>query len=119
MALCFVLSPGPEADYGTITDGKWASDEPYAVLHRCAAAEGYRGSGAADEMLRQCEALTLAMGRRWLRTDTHKKNRTMLDLLRRSGFQYRGNVFLAHVPAGHDPRRVAYEKKLKPAGVRP
>ncbi len=119
IALCFVLSPGPEADYDSITDGKWASDEPYAVLHRCAVAESYRGSGAADEMLRQCEALALAMGCRWLRTDTHKKNRAMLDLLRRNGFQYRGNVFLTHVPAGHDPRRVAYEKKLKPAGVRP
>ena len=119
MALCFVLAPGPEADYDTITDGKWASDEPYAVLHRCAVAEDYRGSGVADEMIRQCEALTLAMGRRWLRADTHKKNRTMLDLLRRNGFQYRGNVSLAHVPADHDPKRVAYEKRLKAPEVHP
>lgn len=118
-AACFVLTPGPEADYASITDGRWSGDEPYTVLHRCAVAEGYLGSGAADEILRQCEVLTLAMGRRWLRADTHKKNRAMLKLLRRSGFQYRGNILLSAMPEGHDPRRVAYEKRLRLPEVRP
>ena len=52
------------------------------------------------------------MGLGWLRVDTHRKNKPMLGLLRKSGFQYRGNV-LVDVPPPHDPRRVAYEKRLK------
>ena len=65
----------------------------------------------ADRMVAECKALTLAMGRRWLRADTHKKNKTMQNLLRRSGFQYRGNVLVDTDP-GHDPRRLAFEVRL-------
>ena len=35
-----------------------------------------------------------------------------IELLRRCGFRYRGNV-LVEVEDGHDPRRMAYEKRLK------
>ena len=58
------------------------------------------------------EKLAHGMGLGWLRVDTHRKNKPMLGLLRKSGFQYRGNV-LVDVPPSHDPRRVAYEKRLK------
>ena len=36
----------------------------------------------------------------------------MQALLRRCGFRYRGNVEV-EVEAGHDPRRMAYEKRIK------
>ena len=111
VAAVFTLSARPEACYDAITDGKWSGGEPYAVIHRSAVADAFRGTGAADELIRQAKALTLAMGRRWLRVDTHKKNKAMQNLLRRSGFQYRGNVLVAP-PEGHDPRRVAYECRL-------
>ena len=107
----FTLSAAHEPGYDAITDGKWSSDEPYAVLHRCAVADGFQGLGVADRMVEECKALTLAMGRRWLRADTHKKNKTMQNLLRRSGFQYRGNVLVDTDP-GHDPRRLAFEVRL-------
>ena len=107
----FTLSAQPEACYADITDGKWSSDQPYTVLHRCAIARQWRGSGLADRMIGECEKLTMAMGRRWLRADTHKKNKAMQNLLRRNGFQYRGNV-LVDAPAGHDPRRLAFELRL-------
>ena len=107
----FTLSAQPEACYADITDGKWSSDQPYTVLHRCAIARQWRGSGLADRMIGECEKLTMAMGRRWLRADTHKKNKAMQNLLRRNGFQYRGNV-LVDAPAGRDPRRLAFELRL-------
>ena len=107
----FTLSAQPEACYADITDGKWSSDQPYTVLHRCAIARQWRGSGLADRMIGECEKLTMAMGRRWLRSDTHKKNKAMQNLLRRNGFQYRGNV-LVDAPAGRDPRRLAFELRL-------
>jgi len=108
----FTLSTQPEAGYAAITDGKWSADEPYAVIHRCAVADQYRGSGLANYMIDECEGLALAQGIRWLRVDTHKKNKAMQGLLRRHGFQYRGNV-LVDVPEGYDRRRVAYEKRLR------
>ena len=108
----FILSTHPEASYAAITDGKWSADEPYAVIHRCAVADKWRGSGLADRMVKECEQLAQEQGVFWLRVDTHKKNKAMQGLLRRHRFQYRGNV-LVTVPEGHDPRRVAYEKRLR------
>ena len=109
----FVLSTHPEASYSAITDGKWSADEPYAVIHRSAVADKWRGSGLADRMVTECERLALEQGIFWLRVDTHKKNKAMQGLIRRHRFQYRGNV-LVTVLGDHDPRRVAYEKRLKP-----
>ena len=57
------------------------------------------------------ERLTREQGRRCVRADTHRKNKAMLELLRRHGYRYRGNVLVDE--PGHDPRRVAYEKLLK------
>ena len=108
----FTLSTAPEDSYAAITDGKWSADGSYAVLHRCAAADKWRGAGLADRMVKECERLALEQDIFWLRADTHKKNKAMQRLLRRCGFQYRGNV-LVTVPEGHDPRRVAYEKRLR------
>lgn len=108
----FTLTAQPEPIYDAITDGKWSSDQPYSVIHRCAVAEQWRGSGLAGEMAAAWEKLARGMGLGWLRVDTHRKNKPMLGLLRKSGFQYRGNV-LVDVPPPHDPRRVAYEKRLK------
>ena len=113
----FTLSARPEEGYAAITDGKWSSDEPYAVIHRCAVAEDWQGSGLAGEMAAAWEELARAPGLGWLRIDTHKKNKAMLGLLRKCGFQYRGNVLVGARPP-HDPRRVAYEKKLKGVGQR-
>ncbi len=109
----FTLSAQPESGYAAITDGKWGSDEPYAVIHRCAVADRWRGSGLAGHMAAAWEELARAQGLEWLRVDTHRKNKAMVGLLRKSGFQYRGNV-LVDAPPPHDPRRVAYEKRLKP-----
>ena len=99
--------------YASISDGKWSREEPYAVLHRCAVAEQWRGAGLSDRMIAVCERQALSQGLGWLRVDTHKKNKAMQGLLRRNGFQYRGNITVT-VNGSHDPRRVAYEKRLKP-----
>ena len=108
----FRLTVEPEPGYAAITDGKWGSEEPYATAHTAAVADAYRGTGLAELMISEAEKLALSLGRRWLRADTHKRNKAMQALLRRCGFRYRGNV-LVEVEDGHDPRRMAYEKRLK------
>ncbi|MCR5665171.1 MAG: tRNA (guanosine(37)-N1)-methyltransferase TrmD [Oscillospiraceae bacterium] len=108
----FVLSKREEASYAAISDGKWTADVPYCVLHRCAVAEEYRGTGLAQKLMGFVEQQARACGLRCVRTDTHRKNKPMQRLLRDSGYRYRGNV-LVSVGEGHDPARQAYEKLLK------
>ena len=111
LAAVFSLTRGPEMGYDAITDGKWRGDGPYAVLHRSAVADRFRGAGVADRLLESARELARKLGVGWLRADTHRKNKAMQNLLRRGGFQYRGNVLVA-AGEGHDPRRLAFEAKL-------
>ncbi|MBQ6927630.1 MAG: tRNA (guanosine(37)-N1)-methyltransferase TrmD [Oscillospiraceae bacterium] len=108
----FVLSTAPQENYDAITDGKWSADLPYCVLHRCAAAKEYRGSGVSQALIRCAEEQARVYGLRCIRVDTHRKNKPMQALLRESGFRYRGNILVDSEP-GHDPRRQAFEKVLK------
>ena len=107
----YVLSTEHEGSYDAITDGKWSNDEPYCVLHRCAVSEKYRGSGMALFMLRSIEEQADRLGIRYIRTDTHRRNKPMQKLLRENGYRYRGNI-LVDEPI-HDPKRQAFEKLIK------
>ena len=112
VAAFFTLSTAEEASYADITDGKWTEGMAYCVLHRCAVAKVWRGSGMSDKLLRCVEEQARAFGLRCVRTDTHRKNKAMQRLLRENGYRYRGNVQVSAEP-GHDPARQAYEKILK------
>ena len=105
------MTDRPEPCYEEITDGKWTPDLPYCVLHRCAVAKEYRGTGLAEQMLRFAEETARSLGGRTLRVDTHRKNKPMQQLLRSNGYRYRGNVLVDE--NGHDPARQAFEKILK------
>lgn len=111
LASFFLVTDRPEPCYEEITDGKWTPDLPYCVLHRCAVAREYRGTGLAERMLRFAEETARALGGRALRVDTHRKNKSMQQLLRNNGYRYRGNVLVDE--NGHDPARQAFEKILK------
>lgn len=112
IAAFFTLSALPEPDYDAISDGKWTEGLDAAVLHRCAVAKKYRGSGISAKMMRFVDEKTLALGLRCVRTDTHKKNKAMQKLLRENGYRYRGNLQIRCEP-GHDPARQGYEKIIK------
>ena len=111
LAAFFLVTDRPEPCYEEITDGKWTPDLPYCVLHRCAVAKEYRGTGMAEQMLRFAEETARSLGGRALRVDTHRKNKSMQQLLRGNGYRYRGNVLVDE--NGHDPARQAFEKILK------
>ena len=108
----FGFSTREEPSYAEITDGKWTANVPYCVLHRGAVSAKYRGTGLAGEMLALAEQRARALGLKALRTDTHRKNKAMLRLLRESGYRYRGNIRWP-VEEGHDATGQAYEKLLK------
>ena len=108
----FTLSTREEPSYAGISDGKWTEGISACVLHRAAVARKYRGSGLAEKMMKCVETQARAYGLRCIRTDTHKKNKPMLRLLRDCGYRYRGNV-IVRVNKDHDPARQGYEKILK------
>ena len=111
----FILSTQPEPEYDAIRDGKW-SDIPEACILRLAAAAGeYRGSGIAGAVMRFAGQQALLWGRRCIRTDTHRKNKPVQNMLRENGFRYRGNITVNSEP-GHDPERLCFEKILKKPG---
>ena len=112
IAAFFTLSTREEPTYDAITDGRWTEGIESAVLHRGAVAAKYRGSGMAQKMMRFVDERALALGLRCIRTDTHKKNKSMQRLLRESGYRYRGNLQV-FVEPGHDTARQAYEKIIK------
>ena len=108
----FVLSTLPEPSYDNITDGKWSADVPCCVLHRAAVAKEYRGSGMSQALMRCADEQARAYGLKCIRVDTHRTNKPMQNLLRESGYRYRGNILVDAEP-GHDPHRQAFEKLLK------
>ena len=111
-AAFFTLNCNLEKCYDAITDGKWSPDVNYCVLHRVAVAEKYRGSGISSYLMKCVENVCRSLGRKVVRTDTHKKNKSMQNLLKSCGYRYRGNVLVSSEP-GHDPARQGFEKILK------
>ena len=111
IAAFLVLTPGPEEGYDELTDGKWHTEMPYAVAHRSAVKSDFRGTGTSKALLDAVEALAREMGATAVRTDTHRKNKAMKELLGKCGYRFAGNVMVTSEP-GHDPRRQAFEKIL-------
>ena len=108
----FTLTTENSPGYDAITDGKWISDLSFCVLHRLAVSAKYRGTDVAAFLFRSMEEIARSLGVRSIRTDTHKKNRSMKRLLNESGYRYRGNIVVLVEP-DHDPARQAFEKILK------
>ena len=108
----FTLSVAEEADYANITDGKWSSDQPYCVLHRSAVSAKYRGTGLSAYLMECVDRQCAVFGRNVIRVDTHRKNKPMLNLLRASGYTYRGNIMISG-EEGHDQARQAFEKIIE------
>ena len=108
----FTLSVAHEESYEHLTDGKWDPDAECCVLHRAAVAKKYRGSGIAKFLFSCVDDACRAAGRSCIRTDTHRKNKAMRNLMCESGYEFKGNLIIDSEP-GHDPARQAFEKKLK------
>lgn len=111
-AAIVTVTTSPEPCYEDIHNGSWLTDgESYAVIHRSAVNEKYRGKGIGKGIISFSENLARKSGAKSLRVDTHRDNKPMRGLLESQGFKYCGTVYLQ----GRDyPRfyREAYEKLL-------
>lgn len=90
-----------EPTYLEIDNGKWISDEPYAVIHRIAGDGSEKGIGAfcINWVYEKCKHI---------RIDTHEDNKVMQSLLKKLGFQYCGIIYVLNKSP-----RLAYEKLEK------
>ncbi len=110
IAAAAVLLPPPEPDYAEL-DGEWTLDtESYAVVHRIAARDDYRGRGASSFLLRGLTAIAEDYGCDSVRMDTHRGNTVMQAFLCRHGFCRCGLITLSHGEG--DRIRIAYELDL-------
>lgn len=86
--------------------GAWRFHGPYAVVHRIAISDAFRGQGLTGEVFHLIEELCKARGVDVLRIDTHEKNLRMRHVVQKNGFAFCGKVLQ------NDGLRLAFDKKI-------
>lgn len=98
---------GNDQTYHSIYNGKWLTEDKYAVIHRIAVNPDYHGLGLGSEMIKHIQVMCKNKGINSIRIDTHKKNKSMQNVLSKNGFVYCGIIYLED---GNE--RMAFEKLL-------
>ncbi|MBU5312169.1 GNAT family N-acetyltransferase [Tissierella carlieri] len=98
---------GEEKNYKNIYDGKWISNEEYAVIHRIAIDSNYKGLGIVSIIFKNIEDICINRSINSIRVDTHEDNLSMQSLLAKNCFQYCGVIYLED-----KSKRIAFEKIL-------
>ena len=105
-----------EPDYDTI-EGMWLTQSPstdstYAVIHRCAVAQGFERKGVMYSMFSETETLAKQAGCISMRVDTHQKNMKMFALTKKLGYTDCGRITLLNGQPESDLIREGFEKIL-------
>ena len=80
--------------YKNIYEGAWLNNGDYAVIHRIAVNEKYKGNGIASDIIKEVENLCKENKVNSIKIDTHKDNISMQKLLEKNGFKYCGIIYL-------------------------
>ncbi len=102
-----VISFEEEKTYDSIYEGQWISNKEYAVIHRIAVNNNYKGLGISSKIIRNVEQLCLKKGVYSIKVDTHEENLSMQKMLKKNQFQYCGVIYLED-----GSKRIAFEKIL-------
>lgn len=94
-----------EKTYKNIYNGKWLSNDEYAVIHRLAVHSHYKGLGISSEILKHVEKICQDNGIHSIKVDTHEQNLSMQKLLQKNEFTYCGEIYLED-----NSKRIAFEK---------
>lgn len=103
-----VFSFRGEPSYEKIYEGKWISDQPYAVIHRIAVDRNRKKAGAATRILEEIVCICREKNVLSIRIDTHRDNKAMQAWIAKNHFEYCGIIYLK--PSGAE--RNAYERRL-------
>ncbi|MBK1813589.1 GNAT family N-acetyltransferase [Clostridium sp. YIM B02505] len=96
-----------EKTYDNIHEGQWLSNDAFAVIHRIAVDNEYKGLGLSAIIIKAVEELCINKGVHSIKVDTHEENLSMQRLLKKNGFQYCGIIYLED-----KNKRVAFEKVI-------
>ena len=96
-----------EKTYESIYEGKWITNNKFAVIHRIAVDNNYKGLGLSSKIIKYVEELCLNKDVYSIKIDTHEENISMQKLLEKNDFKYCGIIYLAD-----KSKRVAFEKVL-------
>lgn len=96
-----------EKTYEFIYEGEWISNNEYAVIHRIAVDNTYKGLGLSSQIIKNVEQLCLNKGIYSIKVDTHEENIDMQKLLEKNKFKYCGIIYLED-----RSKRIAFEKVL-------
>ena len=99
------VSFNDEKTYDNIYDGKWITENDYAVVHRIAVENNYKGQRLSAKILAHIVEMCLNKNIHSIKVDTHKQNEYMRKMLSNNGFKYCGIIYLEN-----RSERVAYEK---------
>lgn len=102
-----VVSFDGEKTYDSIYEGKWISSDEFAVIHRIAVDNTYKGLGLSSQIIKSVEKLCLSKSVCSIKIDTHEKNISMQKLLKKNNFEYCGIIYLED-----GDKRIAFEKML-------
>ncbi len=93
---CYFVGDDPTYSY---IDGAWLDDAPYGVVHRLASSGEVKGAGkiCLDWCFEQHPNM---------RIDTHADNKTMLHIIRSSGFVECGEIIVKN-----GTRRIAFQRR--------
>lgn len=96
-----------EKTYNSIYEGEWISNNEFAVIHRIAVDNTYKGLGLSSQIIKNVEKLCLSKEVCSIKVDTHEENIPMQKLLKKNKFQYCGIIYLED-----GSKRIAFEKIL-------
>lgn len=96
-----------EKTYDSIYEGEWITNNKYAVIHRIAVDNTYKGLGLSSQIIKNVEELCINKDVHSIKVDTHEENISMQKLLKKNQFQYCGIIYLED-----GNKRIAFEKTL-------
>ncbi|SHH77514.1 GNAT family N-acetyltransferase [Clostridium grantii] len=99
------LSFDGEKTYESIFEGQWITDDKYAVIHRLAVDNAYKGIGISSQILKEIEQVCVSKKINSIKVDTHEKNIAMQKMLKKNNFEYCGIIYLED-----NSKRIAFEK---------
>jgi RimJ/RimL family protein N-acetyltransferase len=102
-----VVSFDGEKTYDSIYEGQWISNNEFAVIHRIAVDNNFKGLGISTKIIKNIEQICLNKGVHSIKVDTHEENLSMQNLLKKNKFQYCGIIYLED-----GSKRIAFEKIL-------
>ena len=83
-----------DPNYEKIYEGEWINLDPYAVIHRIAVKMSRKGEGLALIAMIQCDEICIKNNVFSIKVDTHRKNKSMQQMLQKAGYVYCGIIYL-------------------------